>query len=279
MKFIDPHIHFIDPAVADYAWLSATNPPFWPNKAHIQLPALPEQLQTDAPLSLAGLVHIEAGFDNLRSWREIEWLERLHTPILRAVGCVDLLDENYFHQVDTLCRYGSCTGVRDILDDEADTKINRAGMSKFEMLANKGLIFEAQLNLLNEAGVQALCRLAQQVKELRIVINHVGLNMDAGTPWQKSLEALSDCDNICVKWSGLEMSSTWLPHREQIRGLSFVREQFGDLRVMLASNFPVLQMAMSYQQYWSEWAQLLEPHEFELLAYQNAKSCYGFNSD
>ena len=76
IKIIDPHLHLFDLKQGDYHWLKADNPPNWPDKNVINNTFDEQDLSLSPPLSLAGFVHIEAGFDNLQPWRELNYLQK-----------------------------------------------------------------------------------------------------------------------------------------------------------------------------------------------------------
>ena len=89
MKIIDPHVHLFDIAQGDYHWLKPDNSPFWSDKALINKTCVEGDLafifetdlksepvfSSELELVLASFVHIEAGFDNKRPWRELNNLE------------------------------------------------------------------------------------------------------------------------------------------------------------------------------------------------------------
>ena len=100
MKIIDPHLHLFDLEQGDYQWLKAENPPFWSDKKIIASNFAETDLQLSSPFELAGFVHIEAGFDNSKPWREIAWLEETCSLPFRSIAGINLLlPSNEFQQV------------------------------------------------------------------------------------------------------------------------------------------------------------------------------------
>ena len=97
MKIIDPHLHLFDLTKGSYEWLQANNPPFWSDKALINRSFNEGDLSLISPLSLAGFVHIEAGFDNQQPWRELNYLNNECQFPFAAIASIDLrLDSNSF---------------------------------------------------------------------------------------------------------------------------------------------------------------------------------------
>ena len=90
MKIIDPHLHLFALELGHYHWLKAENPPFWPDKQHIYKSFDETDLMLTAPYSLAGFIHIEAGFDNEQPWRELAALEQSCNKPFRAIANIDL---------------------------------------------------------------------------------------------------------------------------------------------------------------------------------------------
>ena len=125
MKVIDPHLHLFDLSQGQYRWLRAGNPPNWPDKHLIQRNFADGDLELNGEIELAGFVHIEAGFDNEASWREIEWLENSVKKPFRSIACVDLTwpVEDFQVAISKLQQYSSFVGVRHILDDDTLARI------------------------------------------------------------------------------------------------------------------------------------------------------------
>ena len=81
ITWIDPHIHFFALNEGHYGWLKPANAPFWPDKKAIAKHTTEHMLYCASLGQLGGFVHIEAGFDNERPWREIDFS---NAPLLTA---------------------------------------------------------------------------------------------------------------------------------------------------------------------------------------------------
>ncbi|HAD88873.1 MAG TPA: amidohydrolase, partial [Alteromonas macleodii] len=84
ITWIDPHIHFFALNEGHYGWLKPANAPFWPDKKAIAKHTTEHMLYCASLGQLGGFVHIEAGYDNERPWREIAFLERHCTLPFRS---------------------------------------------------------------------------------------------------------------------------------------------------------------------------------------------------
>ena len=177
MKIIDPHIHLFDLHNGDYQWLKQDNPPHWPDKTIICQDFSEQALQLTAPLTLAGFVHIEAGFDNQRPWRELQWLEQHCQLPFKAVACADLSlpGMEFNNQIQQLLKQKSLVGVRQILDDEALTLLSLPQVQKnMAYLGEQQLSFDCQMPLDNRQTTEQLIQIIKKTPTLKCIINHSG---------------------------------------------------------------------------------------------------------
>jgi predicted TIM-barrel fold metal-dependent hydrolase len=283
LRIIDPHLHFFNRNQGSYHWLTTGNPPFWPDKhilqrdfslADLAFESSHTQLKNictvDKSITLAGFVHIEAGFDNSKPWRELEYLQTLNADnsILltsRTIASVNLLDTpKVFKQtLAKLQQYSSLIGVRHILDEQTlpileaeNSQLNLASLNDIS-----DFIFELQLPLADKhvADIMPLLlKTLSQHQQLRFIINHAGFpplvrSGSAGRQWQKNMAALANLNNVFVKCSGAEM----VARDYQIQWFSEVVADcislFSISRVMLASNFPLCLLSnKTYSKYWQD---------------------------
>ena len=272
IKIIDPHLHLFDLKQGDYNWLKADMPPFWSDKSLVNRSFNEENLKLRPPLSLAGFVHIEAGFDNHQPWRELSYLEQKCQLPFVAIASIDLnLDSvNFNQQLEKLSHYVSFCGVRHILDEQAlillsckQVRENISRLNNFTQMVfaeknNHSMIFEVQLPLDDNLSVNVLCDVINNNKNITFIINHAGFPAKktksiAWENWQANLSKLSIFENIAIKCSGWEMIDRQYNHQQNWLNynLDTCFTIFGEKRMMLASNFPLcLFTHTSYQDYW-----------------------------
>jgi len=289
MKIIDPHLHLFDLKSGHYHWLRAENPPFWPDKQLINKNFDETDLTLAAPYSLAGFVHIEAGFDNEQPWRELATLEQNCNKPFCAIANIDLTlsSKHISSEIEKLAKFRSFVGVRHLLDDQAlNLLTNQQVLDNINILDENGLVFEVQLSLIKCAPVGALCDVISNNPKIKFIINHAGFPpADIDTiewqRWQSNLTKLSFYPNVAIKCSGWEMTdrnyqATWLTEN-----ITLIFTIFGAKKVMLASNFPLCLFSQSnYQAYWqsiitSNFFQALTKQEKSALCYDNALNWYG----
>lgn len=300
MQIIDPHIHLFDLKLGEYHWLKPGNPPFWPDKNIINQNFNENDLQLDNETTLAGFVHIEAGFNNLQPWREIQWLEEHCRQPFRSIAAIDLsLSNKEFNQaIESIKQYSSVVGVRDILNDNALTYLSSKQVkSNLQKLATYGLIFELQMPLENVTAVDLLVNFLTVNKNLQIVINHAGFppyvpclneekakgvnNMavdERWKNWQQAIVKLSLFEQCSIKCSGFEMANRNFITAWQMNVIQTCLASFKNHRVMLGSNFPLCLFSKSYQESWQQYREvkIFTPKELAALCLLNAQRIYKF---
>jgi len=282
IQIVDPHIHLFDLAQGDYQWLLANNPPFWPDKHKISKSFSEQDISLRTTLTLTGFIHIEAGFDNERPWREVAWLEQNCKLPFRAVAAVDLtLNEVGFKLlVEKLVQYQSVVGVRHILDEDAlDLLSNAQVIENFMCLNDKGLNFEVQMPFDDTSSVKALLNIIDKNKNISFIINHAGfppvnVQSSQGLEWQRNLAQVAQYKNVAIKCSGWEM----IDRKYNLDWLKEVVELciavFSTTRVMLASNFPLVLFSQQYQAYWQLLNEQLDVEYRQALFKDNAQHWY-----
>ncbi|WP_159817856.1 amidohydrolase family protein [Colwellia sp. 20A7] len=297
MKIIDPHLHLFALAKGDYHWLKPENPPFWPDKARINKAYTEQDLALQPSLTLAGFVHIEAGFDNQQPWRELSYLEQTCNKPFRAIAAIDFtLSSQQFNEcLNELALLTSFIGVRHILDEQALSLLSNqqvlANFNTFNELANQRnetLVFEAQLPLTEHAPANALCEVISDNTNIAFIINHAGFppgNIETieWQRWQSNLLKLSGYPHVAIKCSGWEMINRDYKQDWLTQNLVLIFNTFGKDRMMLASNFPLCLFSHNnYQDYWqsiisNEFITTLSTQEKSALCYDNALRWYAIN--
>lgn len=280
MNFVDPHLHFFALLQGQYGWLKSSNPPFWPDKPAIAKETTEATLLANTNSVPAAYVHIEAGFDNKRPWREIYYLQQTSRLPFRAIATLDLLGNNALSHIEALAHMPAVVGVRHILDEDAATILQHPkARHTLKHLASVGLMFEAQLSLADDVGVKALLNVLEQTPLLKVTLNHGGfppLSCNS-RKWKRNLSQFSPLNNVAVKLSGWEMQDRqweWSQVREVVETtMTAITHD----RIMMASNFPLCQWRMPYGSLWQGYDALLAsvtPEHKPALMQQNAMKWY-----
>ena len=298
MKIIDPHLHLFDLSQGEYSWLKPECPPFWSDKPLIAKNFSEHDLTLKESLTIAGFVHIEAGFNNQQPWREIAWLESTCKLPFRSVAMLDITlpKAEFLSQLDILKSFKSVVGIRYILDEDALTILSHKHCAiNLATLAAYNLSFDLQMPLSNNAAVAKLLAILTLAPELKVCINHAGwpplyslkdclkdnakLNEQKNEKdnvqtkqWLQNLKRLARLDNIYIKCSGFEM----IERNYSISWAHNIIHQcinaFGISRVMLASNFPLNLFHTSYQNTWLSYLSLTKNSLSNITNISNTES-------
>lgn len=275
LKIIDPHVHFFNLAEGQYTWLQGENPPAWPNLELIKQPVSDEQLIKSTDFELAGIVHIEAGFDNQSPINELNWLSsHLKKLPFKAISYAQLdCAPAQFQKAINDLTHPHLIGIRDITEGaDAQRLLTPACFNNLQTLCQQGLHYEAQFELENTAVAAQLANYAKALPQLKIIINHGGLPNNIKN-WQQSIRMLSSHNNIAIKFSGFELLALNLQQQQYCFDTLF--SYFGEQRIMFASNFPVCQINASYNNVWDSHQALCKTDKmWHNLSYANAKYFY-----
>ncbi|SEK42488.1 Predicted metal-dependent hydrolase, TIM-barrel fold [Colwellia chukchiensis] len=281
MKIIDPHLHLFDLALGDYQWLKADQAPFWPDKHRIAKNFTEQDLTLTPPLTLAGFVHIEAGFDNQQPWREIAWLENHCQLPFRSIAMLDisLASAHFNQQLTKLMAFESVVGIRHILDEHALAILcNPNSQANLTTLAAHKLIFELQMPLTDTPALAQFMSILAKIPELKVCVNHAGWPVTDSKQhqlWFKNLTRLAEFTQVFIKCSGFEMFDRDYLAAWQRQIVRQCLAAFTVKRVMLASNFPLNILHSSYQNTWQNNTELLcSTTQRELVCFANAVSFY-----
>lgn len=284
MKIIDPHVHLFDLQLGHYHWLKPDHPPCWDDKSVIYQSFDQHNLQLAQPHTLAGFVHIEAGFNNEFPWHEITWLEKNVTLPFSSIAYLDITKSTteFEHDFQQLCQHKSVVGCRYILDEQAGKLLTSPQVIRnLERIADKSWLFELHIDAKDATTIHHVCQLSGESHLPDMVINHAGFppNIDNTQQWQlwhQHIKQLAQFDHLYIKASGWEMTNREYDWAWVESSLHLLLDEFGDDRVMLASNFPLTLFSHPYSQYWHSLINdiALKPETLTKLCFTNANKLY-----
>ena len=254
---IDAHCHLWDLARGDYGWLDVSNPDLKPIAKNFELSDL---LAADLNTPAVHYVLVQAA----PTVAETEFLLHLsdqHEQIGAVVGWVDLAGNGAQEQLERLSLNPKFKGVRPMLQDIDDVNwINTAPRSDaIEALKEHGLCFDA---LVLPQHLSAFKEFALAHPSIPMVIDHAAkpaLASNHSDPrhemWRIGMAELAEETNVLCKISGL-LTELSVEQREQpVEYLKPVVHDllnwFGPDRLMWGSDWPVLNLAASYEQWQS----------------------------
>jgi L-fuconolactonase len=240
---IDAHQHFWDPARGDYGWLTPDLPIH-----RIYGPGDLEPLMQET--GVTGSILVQAAPTTAETDYMLAIARR--TPsVLGVVGWIDLEAPDAAAQIRRRAQDPLFLGVRPMLQDiaEPDWILRPELASALNVISGEGLVFDA-LILSHQIGV--IAQLAQRHPDLSIVLDHGAKpklgNADAMSVWRKEMATLTALPNLCCKLSGL---MTELPPGTNLdavtQTIAALFDLFGPERLLWGSDWPVLMLASSYQ--------------------------------
>jgi L-fuconolactonase len=180
-------------------------------------------------------------------------------------------------------RGGKLVGVRHLISNESDPRwlLQSGVLESLKLLAAAKLAFDAIP--VTAAQFESVLEVAQQLPELRIVMNHLGrppIPEQGWEPWATQIARAAEHRNMSIKLSiGLDIIMRWRWSTDEVRRYSdHVLDLFSPDRVMAASNWPVILLGASYAETWNGITDLvsgLTADERRAVLGTTAKRIYG----
>ena len=262
MARVDAHCHFWDLSRGDYGWLDASNSDLAP----IVRDYCPGDL---APLRNAANVEKVVVVQAAATEAETDYLLELadrNDEIAGVVGWADFESDGVVQRLEKWTDNPKFKGVRPMLQDieNTDWLLENPKADIWPELVRLGLRFDA---LVQPRHLPVIYKFCKSNPDLALVIDHAAKpksalegNGDAFVFWSEHMTMLARDTNAHCKLSGLlsEMEASDLKEPRPIlqRYVDVLLEAFGPERLMWGSDWPVVTLASSYQQ-WSLLAQSL----------------------
>ena len=244
---IDAHQHFWQLSQPfDYAWLDA--PPLAP----IRRDFMPEDLATLAQRTgIDGTIFVQTQHDVA----ETRWALRLadrHSLLIGIVGWVDLAGPDCEAQLLEFKQHPKFVGVRHVTQDEPDDNfiVRPHVLAGLRVLQRHQVPFDL---LFYVKHLRHAARLARQLPDLPLVIDHLAkprIKQQSLDDWLPHFREAARCANIYCKLSGLITEADWQQwSAADLRPyVQNALELFTPQRCMFGSDWPVCQLAGTYQQ-------------------------------
>jgi L-fuconolactonase len=274
---IDAHQHFWQLSQPfNYAWLDA------PALAAIRRDYLPTDLEPH--LRRAGIdrsIFVQTQH-NLDEARWVLSLAEAHPFVAGVVGWVDLASPDVETQVVEMRRHPKFVGVRHVVQDEpdADWIIRPEVLRGLKVLEKHRVPYDL---LFFVQHLQHAATVARHCPNLPLVIDHLSkprIKAGALDDWLPHLKSAAVCPNVFCKLSGMVTEADWTawkpadlkPYVEQALDL------FGPDRCMYGSDWPVCEVAATYEQQYQALDEVLGPlseHERAAIYGGTAARFYG----
>jgi L-fuconolactonase len=273
-EYIDAHHHLWKYSQEQYPWMLA-------GMESIQRDFLiPELYAVTRQAGVTSTVAVQAR----QTIEETEWLlglARDHELIRGVVGWVPLIDADVAKYLENLSASRKLKGTRHVLHDESDDfymlrdDFNRgiSLLNDFDLRYDI-LIFERHL----PQTIQFVDRHPNQL----FIVDHIAkprIKDRVRSPWEAAITELARRENVYCKLSGMATEAEWKGWTESDLRPYFdtVLAAFGPKRLMFGSDWPVIQVACSYQR-WADtvrsWiAELSRAEELSIMS-GTAKTAY-----
>lgn len=253
MPLVDSHVHFWDPDHLNYPWLQAVpalNQAFLPGKL----------AQEATAVNLQKIVFVQADCAAEDGLAEVAWVSELAQVEPRIQGIVAFapLEKGAASAsyLEKLKAYPLVKGVRRLIQSEA---LGFARQPEFiqavQQLASFGFSFDI---CIVHSQLAEVSELVAQCPEVAFVLDHFGKPAIADQllePWATQLRTLAQFPHVSCKLSGLVTEAdhhhwTEADLRPYTEG---ALAAFGPQRLMFGGDWPVSELATSYER-WVETA-------------------------
>ena len=248
---VDAHFHCWQLARGDYGWLTPALAPIYRDVA------VSDWRAQSVPHGVTGGVLVQAAPTEAETAFLLAQADA-HPAVLGVVGWVDLAASDAPARIENLARHPRLKGLRPMLQDIDDPQwiLQPSLAPALQAMVEAGLVFDA---LVKPAHLAPLLTLAGRHPDLCIVIDHAGKpDIAAGQwqPWADGMARLALQTGVYCKLSGLLTEAGPAPGAVQ-PWAAHVLACFGADRLVWGSDWPVLESAGSYAQWWAETRQLL----------------------
>ncbi|MDT8757425.1 amidohydrolase family protein [Sphingomonas psychrotolerans] len=254
---IDAHVH---------VWQIGRNGCTWPSA---DLPAIHRDFDLDEYRKVAG--EDVRGVLLVQSQPEAadtEWLLGLVDPLIAGVvGWADVTMPDAAEQVTALAAHPRLCGLRPMVQDLAADWYDHTNDSALAAMAEARLVLEA---LIRPRHLDSLTRLARRHPDLTIVIDHAAKpRLDGFHAWQRAIESAARCPNVHLKLSGLVTETAPIA-----KVVDVLWRAFGQHRLIWGSDWPVLTLAASYEDWLKNARALISDQHHAAIFGTNAQRIY-----
>lgn len=263
---IDAHQHFWNLDQVEYPWLggeetAGINRSYEPAdlEPHLRGTGVERTVVVQAADSYADTDSM------LRQADEYSW-------IAGVVGWVPLLDPKEAERaLDRYTQHPKFKGVRHLIHDETDPDwvVRDKVVQGLQLLAERDLAFDVVAVFPHHLG--HIPTLAERVPNLRMVIDHLGkppiATGEGVAQWSALVAAAASYPQVYAKVSGLNTAADPLHwSAEELKPyIDTAFELFGAERLLFGSDWPVLELAGTYERVWEETHRALEGRTREEL--------------
>jgi L-fuconolactonase len=241
-RVIDAHVHFWNPELLHYAWLSEA--------PALQRAFLPDDFDALGARNVEGVIFVEANCQPSEAEAELDFVDRLaerEPRVLASIAYVDLHEDRSRRGALRRLSYRErVVGVRQNMQGQARGFCLRPPFVRgVQEAAEYGLTFDL---CITPDQLDDATELVRRCPDARFVLDHCAkpaIRDDAFTGWASGIERLATYDRVSCKLSGLLTESR--PDQRNAAALrpytDHARACFGATRLLYGSDWPVCTLA------------------------------------
>jgi len=273
---IDAHFHSWQLSRGDYGWLT-------PEIGSIYRDVSVADWQKHAePLGITGGILVQAA-PTVAETMYLLALAQANPAVLGVVGWVDFTAADAVAQIENMAKQPKLKGLRPMLHDLPDPEwiLQPAVQPALAVMEKLGLVFDA---LIRPVHLPHIVKIAERYPRLSIVIDHcakpeIARGLDAAwQPWADGMVALAAMPTVSCKLSGLLTEAGKTPDfNDCILWVEHAFHLFGSERMMWGSDWPVLELAGNYSDWFKNTlllTKLLFKNQQDNIFNTNAKQIY-----
>ncbi|HWM05538.1 MAG TPA: amidohydrolase family protein [Actinophytocola sp.] len=244
---IDAHHHLWDPARRDYPWLAG------PALAPIRRPYGLDELRGQTRAS--GTILVQTVSSTAETEEFLATAAGSGGLVVGVVGWVDLTAPDVADRLAALRELPGgelLVGIRHQAEDEPESgwPLRADVVRGLAAVTAAGLAYDL---LVNPAQYAAATELADRLPDTRLVLDHAGKPPVASgvlEPWAGAVTELARRPNVSCKLSGLVTEASWASWQtaDLAPYAAHVLDRFGPDRVLFGSDWPVCELAATYEQ-------------------------------
>lgn len=206
--------------------------------------------------------------------------------IVGVVGWVDLASEQCEEQLLEFIDHPKFVGIRHVTQSEPDDEfiVRPEVIRGLKVLETHGVPFDL---LFNVKHLRYAARLARELPELPMVLDHLAkprIKDGVTNDWIDHFHAAAQFPNVYCKLSGMITEADWQNWKpaDLKPYVEAALESFGPKRCMFGSDWPVCELAGTYQQVHAALVECLGPlsdSETNAIFGETASAFYGINRD
>jgi L-fuconolactonase len=255
---IDSHFHVWQLARGDYGWLTPALDPIYRD-------VKPEHWRSQAAAcNVSRGILVQAAPTEAETDFLLQAAAQHRDFILGVVGWVDMEAPDAPARIARLSTNLQLTGLRPMLHDLPDPAwiLGARLTPALSAMVHNAITFDA---LVRPVHLPHILELARRHRTLRIVIDHGAkpdIAADTFSPWAEMMARIARETSAFCKLSGLLTEAGPKPDPDRVRRyVDHLLTCFGPKRLLWGSDWPVLELAASYQG-WHAMAMAMVPRQF-----------------